>query len=88
MVLDICAWLVQWLHQVPHEKPQLVMWAAIKRQFGRMWKFRQNFRASLLQVLACYTKDKVEGDQKGLTLRRSQSLGSGCMVVVEKSDDW
>jgi len=75
MALDIHAWLAQRLHRIPREKPQSVSWVALKAQFGpdfgRMVDFRAKFRATILQVLACYSAAKVESSSKGLILRNS-----------------
>jgi len=91
MALDIYAWLAQRLHRIPHGKPQFVSWAAVKGQFGtefgRMNKFKQKFRIALSQVLRCYPKAKIEGDDKGLTLRHSPSPISARVILVEKPGD-
>jgi len=76
MALDVYAWLAQRLHRVDVGKPQPVTWAALRDQFGWHYstirKFRQVFRSTLDQVQAQYPGARIELDQRGIMLRRSQ----------------
>ena len=75
MALDIYCWLAQRLHRIPKGKPQFIPWTALKDQFGqgvaRMNHFKANFRLAMGQVLSQYPCARVEGDDRGLTLRNS-----------------
>ena len=77
MALDIYCWLAQRLHRIPKGKPQFIPWTALKDQFGqgvaRMNHFKTNFRLAMGQVLTQYPCARVEGDDRGFTLRNSLS---------------
>lgn len=64
MAMDIYAWLAQRLHRIPAETGGvLVPWPALRDQFGagyaRLRKFRDVFRATLVQVLQVYPDAKL-----------------------------
>jgi hypothetical protein len=91
MALDIYSWLAQRLHRIPHEKPQFVSWVNLKDQFGRnyarMDKFKQVFRATLHTVLSQYQKAKiVEIKNKGFTLSNSPSPIEMKSVLITRTD--
>jgi hypothetical protein len=74
--LDLYAWLAQRLHRIDAAHPALVPWKTLKDQFGWHYstirKFRQVFRSTLDQVQAQYPGARIELDQRGIMLRRSQ----------------
>ncbi len=78
MGLDIYVWLAQRLHRIDPQKPLFLTWAAVKDQFGRgynnMYKFKQNFRKTLKDVLLQYPQARVQEDKnKGFILANSPS---------------
>ena len=76
LALDVYAWLAQRLHRIDPGKPQFVTWAALKEQFGpgysRLRAFRADFKQTLDAVLTQYRAARVEVDDRGMTLHRSQ----------------
>jgi hypothetical protein len=75
LALDIYAWLAQRLHRIPHNRPQVITWLALKAQFGpeydRLRRFRERFLTALASVLAVYGGAKVETNGVGMVLRNS-----------------
>lgn len=78
MGLDIYVWLAQRLHRVNPQKPIFLTWVAVKEQFGRgyndMYKFKQNFRKTLQDVILQYPQARIsEEKNKGFHLQHSPS---------------
>lgn len=91
MALDVYAWLAQRLHRIPAEKGGvLVPWPRLKEQFGagyaRLRKFRDVFRATLVQVLQVYPEAKLSLSSAGLVLRHSRPPVAKRRFILTKSD--
>ncbi len=75
MALDAYCWLAQRLHRIPSGRPQMVLWEALKAQFGigytRLRDFRAAFRDVLHDVVQVYPAARIEDGEEGLTLRHS-----------------
>lgn len=78
LALDVYTWLSHRLCRIPRNKPAPVSWFALQKQFGPdnsdPYKFRQQFKKALGNVLAVYRRANVElphGQEARLVLRHS-----------------
>ena len=91
--LDVYAWLAQRLHRIDPKKPQFVAWTALYDQFGhgftRLRDFRGKFVDTLRIVQTQYPGARIEGDDRGLTLRYSAPpvLCRQSLVRLPKPED-
>jgi hypothetical protein len=90
LALDLYVWLS---HRLPRlERPVMLSWNRLMPQFGSqstsLGSFAQNFRESLLDVLAVYPGARVELHHGGIELlpgpaavRRTKAAGSGLKLI-------
>ena len=76
LAMDLYAWLAQRLHRIEDDRGAvLVPWPRLHEQFGAGYaslrKFRQVFKATLLQVRTVYPQARLSLDEGGVRLRAS-----------------